>query len=58
MEEQKFNLDDLVSFGNYLLSDSRIELITANHEDPAEYLQKVYDADIANWLGQRFNESK
>ena len=53
MEEFTFTLDDLVSFGKYLLSDERIKLIEANHEDPAEYLNLVHDADIANWLAKK-----
>ena len=55
MEEMTYTLDDLVSFGKYLLSDERINLITSNHvdEDVAMFLSEVHDADIANWLGSR-----
>lgn len=48
-----FTLDDLISFGNYLLSDTRRQLIAdrraeadgANLADANE----VTDADVANW---------
>lgn len=44
---------DLVSFGNYLLSDARKESIMSNPETSPEakeeILKQVTDADIANW---------
>lgn len=44
---------DLVSFGNYLLSDARRESIMSNPETSPEakegILKQVTDADISNW---------
>jgi hypothetical protein len=44
---------DLVSFGNYLLSDARRDSIMSNPETSPEakeeLLKQVTDADIANW---------
>ena len=50
-----YKLEDLISFGKYLLSDERIKLVTDNHkdEDIALFLSQVSDADIANWLGSK-----
>ena len=48
MEEQ-FNRSDLVSFGTYLLSDERTNLITNGSSegvDINERLKNVYHADI------------
>jgi hypothetical protein len=39
-----YNKKDLVSFGNYLLSEARKETIWPDHETT-----QVYHADIENW---------
>lgn len=47
-----FTERDLVSFGDYLLSDERKEKILSNPEFEGrleEDLKQVYDADLANW---------
>ena len=48
-----FNKKDLVSFGNYLLSDERRELYK-NHPELSEHLEErlatVSHADIENWM--------
>jgi hypothetical protein len=44
--------EQLVSFGKYLLSEERTQLIKLAHPDPAELelqLKEVHDADIQNW---------
>lgn len=48
MKEKKFTLEDLVSFGNYLLSEERNESI----ESP-EMKGVVGDWDIANWQSRQ-----
>ena len=50
-----FSRKDLVSFGNYLLSKERQDLIKANYIDGdsislEERLSVVYHADVENWL--------
>lgn len=45
--------EDLVSFGNYMVSVERRELFE-NHPDPSglslqERLSMVHDSDLANW---------
>lgn len=45
---------DLVSFGEYLLSEERKKLIVDNHNDEApvsinQRLTHVYHADLENW---------
>lgn len=46
---------ELVSFGEYLLSDERKQLII-NHPDAAsmapveDRLKQVHDADVKNWM--------
>jgi len=52
-----FNRGDLVSFGEFLLSESRRERF-ANSESEAslplqERLSKVHHADVENWLEER-----
>ena len=51
-----YNLADLISFGNYLLSDKRAELIKARREEPdganLPDANWVMDADIENWKEQ------
>lgn len=48
-----FTQADLVSFGNYLLSDERKDLVLSNPsfsiEQARENLKEVSDADLANW---------
>ena len=48
-----FTQADLVSFGNYLLSDERKDLVLSNPsfsiEQARENLKVVSDADLANW---------
>jgi hypothetical protein len=48
MKEKTFTLEDLVSFGNYLLSEERNESI----ESP-EMKGVVGDWDIANWQSRQ-----
>lgn len=48
MKEKKFTMEDLVSFGNYLLSEERNESI----ESP-EMKGVVGDWDIANWQSRQ-----
>ena len=49
-----FNRKDLVSFGNYLLSDERKERFQNYPEPPSisleERLRNVTHADIENWM--------
>lgn len=49
-----FNRKDLVSFGNYLLSDERKERFQNHPEPPSisleERLRNVTHADIENWM--------
>jgi hypothetical protein len=40
--ENKFTLTELIDFGNYLLSEYRMNMVTQK--------DAVHDADIANWL--------
>ena len=51
-----YNLADLISFGNYLLSDKRAELIKARREEPdganLPAANEVTYADIENWKEQ------
>jgi len=54
-----FNESDLVSFGEYLLSKERTDLILSNYKEgdsvsKEERLSQVYHADIENW---RFKNS-
>lgn len=45
-------MNDLVSFGNYLLSEEREQSVRSNPEladSVEERLRQVSDADIANW---------
>ena len=49
-----FNKKDLVSFGKYLLSEKRINRITASYKEGdsvslEERLKEVYHADTENW---------
>ncbi len=51
MEESLFNTAELVSFGNYLLSEERAKRIM-NTESEIPYVLRaamVHDADLANW---------
>ena len=60
MEEQ-FDRSDLVSFGTYLLSDERTNLITNGSSegvDINERLKAVYHADIENWKAQNAEPSE
>ena len=60
MEEQ-FDRSDLVSFGTYLLSDERTNLITNGSSegvDINERLKNVYHADIENWKAQNSASSE
>lgn len=53
-----FSEADLVSFGEYILSEERSKMIL-NHPDiedrSVEALKQVYDADIANWVHNNAN---
>lgn len=48
-----FTTKDLVSFGEYLLSDQRKKWMDENNEisnrPKGTDMDKVFDADIANW---------
>ena len=53
MKRKVYTKKDLVSFGLYLLSEEREELLT-NHPDFSSdslgiRLRRVHDADLANW---------
>ena len=53
IEVRGWNTMDLVSFGNYMVSDHRWNMILAHpeitEEDKNEAFRKVSDADISNW---------
>lgn len=59
---EKFTLEELISFGEYLLSDERTKAIV-EHPDAAKMapvadrLKQVHDADVENWKEKRFEES-
>jgi hypothetical protein len=49
-----FKMKDLISFGEYLLSKKRTDLISSNWDvgdsvTLEERLRQIYDADIQNW---------
>ena len=48
-----YTTKDLVSFGNYLLSEQRKKWMNENNEisnrPKGSGMNEVYDADIANW---------
>jgi len=48
---EQFTRDDLVTFGEYLLSDKRTKLISKGNK------QFVHHADIENWLDYRKRDS-
>ena len=49
-KEKQFTESDLVSFGNYLLSDKRKECFHAgSYAELMERLNHVHDCDLANW---------
>lgn len=50
-----FTEKDLVSFGEYLLSQERTTMILEHPEfkdRTADCLQSVYEADLANWISK------
>lgn len=49
--KRKFEEKDLVSFGNYLLSDERKTIFKKHPTDLSleERLSNVHDPDLANW---------
>ena len=50
--EKQFTAADMVSFGKYLVSETRENRIIANTqsgEDVLTRIQQVYDADLRNW---------
>lgn len=56
-----FTESDLVSFGEYMMSDERKEMFK-NHpemqgEDLDERLKSVHNADLANWAQNTQQES-
>lgn len=58
-----FNTRDLVSFGNYLLSEERRELFKNNPNFPnGEFLEErlsgVYHSDVENWAAKREKENE
>ena len=54
-----FNRKDLASFGNYLMSKEREELIRSTHDELSnplsveETLRIVHHSDVENWLYQQ-----
>jgi len=49
-----FDETDLTTFGKYLLSKERRDLITSNYKEGdnvtlEDRLSQVYDSDLANW---------
>jgi hypothetical protein len=55
LKVEGFTPEDLISFGNYLLSDQRINLIMTHPEnktpeDKIDALGSVSHADFQNWL--------
>lgn len=48
-----FNRKDMISFGKYLLSTERTELIKSSKNFKEEDLQEVFHADVENWLHQQ-----
>lgn len=62
-EDRLYTERELVSFGNYLLSDSRYESIrgsefSAVSDEMMEKLSGVHDADLANWKEEERQESE
>jgi len=54
---QLFELSDLVSFGNYLLSEERKNLYESRGKELLEErLSMVSDADLQNWLEKKFGK--
>lgn len=55
MKDKKvYSINDLVSFGNYVLSEERILRIKnnpffTNKTQTKDRVQTVHDADLANW---------
>jgi hypothetical protein len=58
--EKTYTKADLVSFGNYLLSEKRFNLFEGNPLFTPETLEMrlscVHDADIANWQEEQQKE--
>lgn len=52
-----FTQADLVSFGNYLLSDERKDLVMSHPQWKPESLKNVGDGDLASW-GMRQKKGK
>lgn len=49
-----FTKSDLVSFGNFMVSDKRTESVKLWEKgDPEDNLKNVHDSDIANWNEQK-----
>jgi len=57
MQIHYFQKEDMVSFGQYLLSEERRELFKSHPElgetNLEERLAEVTDADIENWLAKQ-----
>lgn len=56
-----FEEKDLVSFGEYLLSDERTKIILENKELESEgkdALKSVYHADLYNWMESKQNKQE
>ena len=60
MKIYNLTVADLVSFGNYLLSDERKEKKMSdpefNEEQKVESLKRVSHAEISNWLNEQVLE--
>jgi len=54
--KKKYCEKDLVSFGNYLLSEIRAGRIMGSSVDDSDYTERaqvVHDADLENWFHER-----
>lgn len=54
IEEKIYTRTDLVTFGNYLLSEARAKMFEnatmPTEEELNEYVNQVHHADIENWI--------
>lgn len=47
--DRRYSEREMVSFGNYLLSDRRYDRVFDVHGDDDAFLSVVHDADLSNW---------